>query len=204
MGIRQRREREKLEVREAILSAARDIALNEGWPAVTMRKVADRIEYSPPIIYEHFASKESMLTALMRYGFAQLLVAVQSAYDRAPDPESGLMSIAEAYWDFAWRFPELYQVMTGLGGVPFCAEGHAVEADAVFVYVLRVVQHILERMGATVSEQQAEDMVKLLWSTAHGLVALSMSKGMDVSLTHGKPLLRLAVQDALAAWRARK
>ena len=56
-------------MKQAILAAARDIAAQEGWQAVTIRKVADRIEYSPPMIYEHFENKDAVLLELMREGF---------------------------------------------------------------------------------------------------------------------------------------
>ena len=69
MGTKQRREREKQEVREGILAGAREIALQEGWQAVTIRKVAERIEYSPPTIYEYFENKEAILLELLRQGF---------------------------------------------------------------------------------------------------------------------------------------
>jgi AcrR family transcriptional regulator len=56
-------------MKQAILAAARDIAAQEGWQAVTIRKVADRIEYSRPMIYEHFENKDAVLLELMREGF---------------------------------------------------------------------------------------------------------------------------------------
>jgi len=69
MGIEERRDRERQEMKQAILAAARDIAAQEGWQAVTIRKVADRIEYSPPMIYGHFENKDAVLLELMREGF---------------------------------------------------------------------------------------------------------------------------------------
>lgn len=136
MGIRQRRERERQQPRQGILLAARDIAAQEGWQAVTMRKVADRIEYSPPTIYEHFPSKEAILSDLMRQGFRLLLVELQTVHAAAHDSEAALLAMARVYWNFAWEYPELYQVMHGLDGVPFCSDEAAAndlldEADLV-------------------------------------------------------------------------
>jgi AcrR family transcriptional regulator len=65
MGSQQRRERERQAIRQSILSAARQIAIEEGWQTVTTRKVADRIEYSQPTIYEYFDNKEAILMALV-------------------------------------------------------------------------------------------------------------------------------------------
>src|SRR3954463_6957471 len=120
MGTKERRDRERQELRQAILTASRDIAAREGWQAVSIRKVAERIEYSPPTIYEHFTSKEALLLELMREGFRLLMERVQAGSSSAAAPEARIMAVARAYWDFAWDYPELYQVMHGLGGVPFC------------------------------------------------------------------------------------
>src|ERR1700756_5705553 len=87
MGIKQRREREKQEVRQGILTAAREIARQEGWQSVTVRKVADRIEYSPPTIYEYFESKEDILIELLREGFRQLAAALKAVWEVTEDPE---------------------------------------------------------------------------------------------------------------------
>ncbi len=127
MGIKERRDRERQELKQAILAAAREIAASEGWQAVTIRRVADRIEYSPPTIYEHFASKEAILLDLTREGHRTLLAAIEAAQPTG-DPASGLIAAGHAYWEFAWTYPELYQVMHGLGGVQFCAEDAATAA----------------------------------------------------------------------------
>jgi AcrR family transcriptional regulator len=202
MGIRQRRERERREVRQAIFTAARDIALKEGWPSVTIRKIADRIEYSPPTIYEHFESKEAILVALLRQGFALLLEELRTAYDSALDPESGLLKLADAYWDFAWQHPELYQVMTGLGGVPFCAEGEPEEARAVYIFAVEVLQKVVTSLNVDVGDLRA--VFEMIWGTAHGLISLAMTEGLLENPPHGKQLLQRAIHDFLAGWKAQR
>src|SRR5437763_6912307 len=128
MGIKQRRESERQEIRQemrqSILSAARQIAAEEGWQAVTTRKVAERIEYSKPSIYEYFENKEAMLLALLRSGYQQLVTVMQEAVASTDDPEARLLAMTEAYWHFAFRSPELYQVMHGLAGISFGRYGH--------------------------------------------------------------------------------
>ena len=99
MGIRQRREREKQEVRQSILTAAREIALQDGWQSVTIRKVAERIEYSPPTIYEYFASKDDILLELHREGFRQLAAALKAARESTEDREERLLKMSEVYWN---------------------------------------------------------------------------------------------------------
>src|SRR5882672_7396271 len=67
-----RRERERLQMRGRLLDAARRIASEEGWQAVTIRRIADRLEYSSPILYQHFSGKDALLWELVREGFREL------------------------------------------------------------------------------------------------------------------------------------
>ncbi len=94
MGSKQRRQRERQELRQAILAAARDIAAREGWQAVTIRKVAEAIEYTPPIIYEYFASKEALLFELLREGFWQVGQIIQAIQARGGPAENVLAQVA--------------------------------------------------------------------------------------------------------------
>src|SRR5947209_18721130 len=115
MGIKQRREREKQEVRQGIRTAAPEIARQEGWQSVTIRKVAERIEYSPPTINKYFENKEDILLELLREGFRQLSAALRRAWESTEDPEQRLMNIVETYWQFPMSQPEVYRVMKSLG-----------------------------------------------------------------------------------------
>ncbi len=106
MGIKQREgKRERQEIRQSILSAAQAIAAEEGWQAVTTRKVAERIEYSQPTIYEYFENKEAILLALLRYGYERLLAVMQVAATSTDDPEEKLLAVSDAYWDFLFTLP---------------------------------------------------------------------------------------------------
>ncbi len=86
--------------------------------------MAERIEYSQPTIYEYFENKEGMLLALLRSGYQQLVTVMQEAFASTDDPEARLLAMTEAYWDFAFRSPELFQVMHGLAGISFGRYGH--------------------------------------------------------------------------------
>ena len=113
MGVRERRQREREELRRAILDAAREIASGEGWSAVTIRRVAEKIEYSPPVIYEHFSSKEEIVIALLREGFRRMLAAMRAARDAQKDPDEALLAIGQAYWSFSAAHPEMHLGMHG-------------------------------------------------------------------------------------------
>lgn len=113
MGVRERRDRERQEMHQAILSAAQEIASREGWQALTIRRVAEKIEYSPPTVYEHFQSKEQIVIELMRGGFRQMLEDMRVARDAHSDPVEAMVGMGKAYWEFAVRRPEMHLGMHG-------------------------------------------------------------------------------------------
>ena len=215
MGTKERRDRERQELRQAILRASRDIAAQEGWQSVSIRKVAERIEYSPPTIYEHFSSKEGLLLELMREGFRLLMERVQAGSSSAAAPADRIRAVALAYWDFAWDYPELYQVMHGLGGVPFCFDAGAEagecapspsdpaqfspEAKAVFQFTMDALKDLVG--GGKQNCEEREASVHILWATLHGLVALTMAGRIDGGRAQAADLVERAVRAFLASQR---
>jgi AcrR family transcriptional regulator len=169
---------------------------------MTIRGVAERIEYSPPTIYEHFASKDALLVELMREGFRLLMERVRAVTGTAGEPAARVRGIALAYWEFAWEYPELYQVMHGLGGVPFCVEetasaGAPPEAKELFAFAMDAVK-ALNRVPAPDCDD-IEASVHMLWATLHGLVALTMAGRIDTDYARAAGLIERAVRDFLAA-----
>ncbi|MCU0491702.1 MAG: TetR/AcrR family transcriptional regulator [Chloroflexaceae bacterium] len=200
MGTRERREREKQELRGRILAAARSIAAHEGWQAVSIRRIADAIEYSPPIIYEFFASKEALLLELIREAEQLLLDSLRAARATSDDPEAALLAMARAYWDFAWSYPELYQVMHGMDGVPFC---DSLEDDTIGQEIFEEVYAALSLvLPATPAQQLAmDDLVQILWATLHGIVSLTMVSNLEGGREANFRLVDLATQALIVGWR---
>jgi AcrR family transcriptional regulator len=194
----QRRERERQELRQAILTAARTIAARDGWQAVTIRKVAEAIEYTPPVIYEYFKSKHDLLLALLIEGCRQLTQSLQQAQTEDASPEDLLLQVALAYWDFAFTTPELYQVMHGLGGVPFGTDETPKEAREAFAALRNAVCRVLDAHG--VQRPDIDGDVDLFWSTLHGLITLTMAGRMKGGVPRAFPLVERAVQNLLRAW----
>ena len=119
MGIAERKIRQKEEVRASILNAAWELVEKEGWQALSIRKIADAIEYSVPVIYDHFQNKEAILFEFTKKGFQCLGDNLLKARDRYETPEQQLQAMAYAYCDFALHNKEYYQLMYGLG-MPSC------------------------------------------------------------------------------------
>lgn len=198
MGSSQRRERERQELRQAILTAARTIAAKDGWQAVTIRKVANAIEYTPPVIYEYFDSKHDLLLALLIEGCRQLTHDLQQAQTGDASPEDLLLQVALAYWHFAFTAPELYQVMHGLGGVPFGTAETPKEAREAFAAMRNAVCRVLDAHG--VQRPDIDGDVDIFWSTLHGLITLTMAGRMKGGAPRAFPLVERAVQNLLRAW----
>jgi AcrR family transcriptional regulator len=202
MSIKQRREREKLEVRQGILMAAREIARHDGWQSVTIRKVAERIEYSPPTIYEYFESKEDILLELLREGFRQMAATLKTVRDSTEDPEQCLLNMVEAYWNFAMSYPELYQVMNGLGGVPFdCIEKPPAARES-FITTQEALADWAQAKGVDIPDM--EGAVEIIRSLVHGLISLTMVDRVHGGESRAKQLVQRAMRDMFVAWSTRR
>jgi AcrR family transcriptional regulator len=110
----ERRQKEKEEMKQRILDAARKIASKEGWHALTIRKIADEIEYTPPIVYEHFQNKEDLIREIVYSGFHMLAEEFSRTRKAETDPEKLIKMLSLIHWDFAFANVELYQLMFSL------------------------------------------------------------------------------------------
>jgi AcrR family transcriptional regulator len=108
-AISDRRERERAHRHQLIITAARELAETEGWEAVTTRRLAERVEYSQPVLYSHFNGKEAIVSAVAMDGFVELADHLRRA--RLAAPEESLRALARAYLTFATERPALYQAM---------------------------------------------------------------------------------------------
>jgi AcrR family transcriptional regulator len=192
----ERRRREHAAVRGRILAAAVALAHEEGWPNVTLRQIADRIEYTHPAIYRYFATKKELLRALVRHGLQLFTADLEAARASALNPRAALFALAAAHWAFAWHYPELYQVMHGLGGVAFCSANTLEDGRRAGAPAIASVEALLTHED--IEPHEVERKVVLLWSTIHGLITLTMAGRF--SQAEGEALALQAVRDALVAW----
>jgi len=110
----ERRQKEKEEIKQKILEAAKTIACREGWGALTIRKIADEIEYTPPIVYEYFENKEDLIREIVYSGFYMMNEKFLEARNAATDPKKLIESVSIIFWDFAFGNKELYRLMFSL------------------------------------------------------------------------------------------
>jgi AcrR family transcriptional regulator len=173
MGVAERRAREKTQLRQEILDAAREIFATEGYEALTMRRVAEKIEYSPTAIYLHFKDKAELVQAICDELFTGLVRRLQDLSRKHLNPLEYLDAGLRAYIDFGLKHPSHYFV-TFIGGrsVNYQFEGSA-------------GQQAFEFLRQTVARCSAEGLIRKvdvdataqsLWMAVHGLVALLISE----------------------------
>ncbi|TDQ52299.1 TetR/AcrR family transcriptional regulator [Actinorugispora endophytica] len=110
-AIKERRERERAQRHQLIITAARELAEAEGWEAVTTRRLAERVEYSQPVLYSHFRGKDAIVRAVAIDGFGELAAHLRRARSAAPEPRQALHAVCRAYLGFATERPALYRAM---------------------------------------------------------------------------------------------
>ena len=174
MGSKDRILRLKEETRVNILDASLDIVKEEGWQALSMRKIADKIEYTAPIIYEYFANKEAILMELTRKGFLILARDMKAAKEKHRLPAKQIEAMWLAYWNFAFTQKEFYQLMFGVD-VNCCEMAQIMpEAEEPFNIVTEVIQEIMA------SQNPSEDDICVkyytYWSVIHGLISINLTR----------------------------
>lgn len=200
MGSKERRAREQHERHAHILEAAYAIAVEQGsWRKITVRAVADRIEYTHPTIYESFPNKDAILRELLALGFARLHDALEAASTSEHAPNR-LHAIAGAYWRFAFREPVLYDLMHTLEGVPFGTSETPPAARAAFAVLRDAVAAVLPTNTAQQVDLDGE--TDLLWSMLHGLLTLTLSGRMAHGYDRATHLLQCAIDNLIRAWRS--
>jgi AcrR family transcriptional regulator len=183
MGVKERREREKSETRDKILDAARELFVTEGFEGVSMRKVAEKIEYSPTAIYVHFADKQELFRELCHQDYARLAEVFQSSV-MSTDPMERLKQIGAIYIDFGTRYPNHYKFMFMTPHPPHEPDevdremmGNP-EMDA-YAFLKWAVQQGIDA-GCFREELTDSDLIsQTVWAGVHGVISLQIAKGRD-------------------------
>jgi AcrR family transcriptional regulator len=177
MGSKDRIQRLKDETRCKILDASLAIVKEEGWAALSMRKIADKIEYTAPIIYEYFSNKDAILTELTRIGYLKLAEQMKEAEQKHTDPAEQLKSMWLAYWNFAFEEKELYQVMYGVE-VNCCVMENACPDMQVPSNMLwdKIAEVIPEEMR---TDEYIDIKYYTFWSVVHGLISINMTNRLS-------------------------
>lgn len=184
MGLHERRQREKENIRASILDAAFSLAKTEGWASLSMRKIADAIEYSAPVVYDYFENKEAILYEISLNGYNCLHIELLKAQREYEAPDEQLKAIVDAYWKFAFKNKEYYQLMFGLG-MQCSGKGMMKEEFSSFQNMLyECTYEIIKKNGSNLDN--ACHMSHALFSAVHGLISIMMMRNDDIPSTMNK------------------
>ena len=168
MSVQERKARERADRERLIVATARELAEQQGWDAVTTRRLAERIEYSQPVLYSHFRGKREIIGAVALEGAAELAAAVRAAASAAHGTRERVAALAYAYLDFAARNPALYDAIFQLdGGLAFAREDTPEPLKDAFAALLETLEEVA---GDGV---QPGLFTEVFWASLHGLATLA-------------------------------
>jgi AcrR family transcriptional regulator len=208
MGSKERRQREKEGTRQRILDAARELFVEHGYDAVTMRKLAERIEYSPTAIYVHFADKAALMRELSICDFQAFAEAFQTAPPH-PDPACRLQQLGRTLVRFAQEHKNQYRLLFMTERPAPTEDGPDAEQMAAKpeqdAYTLLMMAVASARdAGIVHPDWDLDTVAQTFWGSLHGLVALHLVMPTPRGRVTLKPLLPLsdtAMALLLAAFR---
>lgn len=176
MGVTERRKREKIALRQEILDAARDLFAKEGYESVSMRRIAEKIEYSPTTIYLYFQDKKELIEEICQQSFALLAKKLEKVAAGGGDPVERLKAGLQAYVAFGIEHPDHYRV-----SLMRTHELHEFK-DMAQSPGMQCFQHLVKAVAACVQagrfrETEVLAVSQALWCVIHGLVAAQISHG---------------------------
>jgi AcrR family transcriptional regulator len=177
-GPKQRREREKEALRQVILDAARELFVKEGYENVSMRRIADKIEYSPTTIYLYFEDKAALLFAVCEETFAKLAKRMESISRKSTDPVETLKRGCRAYVEFGLKYPNHYRVTfinhpdLHLGRENYLREGSM---------GMRCYSQLRANVEECIKQKRfrhgdLEALTQMMWAGGHGVASLLITK----------------------------
>ena len=173
MGIAERKSKEKRELKNQILEAAKELFISQGVDHTSIRNIAEKIEYSPATIYLYFKDKDDILHELHTQGF-QELARRMAVLQAVGNPLERLKALGRVYLDFAHMNAEMYDLMF-IARAPMqylekIDEEHWTEGKRAFDYLRDTVAECIEK--GHFRGHQADALSFLIWSCVHGMVAL--------------------------------
>jgi AcrR family transcriptional regulator len=177
MGIRERHERDRETVRRAILDAARELFVADGYQNVSLRKIAERIEYSPAAIYSYFPSKDDIFFALAEEGFALLHGNHNRTIDlEALAPLDRVRAMFLGLYEFSVAHPEYFALMFVDRTVPRISKEYErfAVAHEMKARLMNEVQRLVEA-GTFAKSLHPSTVFRLLMVAVVGVAVLRLS-----------------------------
>jgi|WetSurMetagenome_2_1015567.scaffolds.fasta_scaffold00162_33 AcrR family transcriptional regulator len=173
MGLIERKERQKDSLRRQILDAAREILLKEGAAKLSMRKIADCIEYSPTTIYLYFKNKNEILYCLCEEALERLYKIMDASGSDETTHILRLRASMRAFIDFGFNEPDRYKIIFMSEISRYVSAAVFLEKDKIGGRILGIVRQRLENaLSDSGCGLDPEDAFQALWANCHGIVSL--------------------------------
>ena len=174
MGILERKERDKQEMRLMILETAKEVFIEEGFEKASIRAIAEKIEYSPATIYLYYKDKNELFFAVHELGFDKLLEEMRDAIEGITDPFEELRRRGYAYMKFAFENPEMYDLMFILNAPmdTLKEEENWNSGHKCFALLCETLQRGIDAKQLKLKEVEIAAMS--IWSFMHGMVSLKI------------------------------
>jgi AcrR family transcriptional regulator len=183
MGIAERKEREKMEMRERIIEAATRMFIEDGYEKTSIRNIAEQIEYSPATIYLYFKDKDELFFAIHEIGFQMLFREIEITGD-IKNPLERLHKIGQIYIEFALKNPEYYDLMF-IMRAPINALKEKKGDDqcwktgeSTFYFLLNTITECIQQ--GLIRSKDPVIAAMYTWSAVHGLVSLHIRNRYQV------------------------
>ncbi len=192
MGVSERRIRERLDTRQSILTVARELFLEKGFEATTIRNIAEKIEYSPSVIYQYFKDKNEIFYTIHSDAFSELIRYMRVS-EMHKNPVDQLIALGEIYIKFALDNPGLYDLMfimeAPIDFLNYLEDSNWIEGKMAFDYLKSVISSCIRE--GFIKESDLESLSYLIWSTVHGLVTISIRKrGLRIGLSDPETIIQ--------------
>ncbi|MFF1568321.1 TetR/AcrR family transcriptional regulator [Streptomyces sp. NPDC058293] len=168
MSVQERKQRERAARERLIVATARELAEQQGWDAVTTRRLAESIEYSQPVLYSHFRGKREIIGAVALEGATEMAVALRAATAAADGPRERVVALARGYLDFAERNSAVYDALFQLdGGLAYAQEDTPEPLKNAFAALVEV-------LGEVAGDGVHPGLfTEVFWAALHGIATLT-------------------------------
>lgn len=174
MGITERKELEKTELRKKILDAAAEIIRSEGIAKLSIRKIGVKIDYSPSIIYHYFKNKEEIINLIIEDGYGKILKMLQEALPKMESPKLSIVSMFREYIKLVLEMPDYYQDVL-FRGDGICSprmkvlEKGVSKRNQTFGYLVSIIEQGMEAGEFEILD--SEVTAQVIWCSTFGLLS---------------------------------
>lgn len=190
--IEKKRQLKKLAIRQIILDTAKEIAAKEGWQQLTIRKICTQINYSAPIVYQHFESKEMILNCIREEGMTEMQAKIEQLQSKITEPSKQLVAYALAFWHFSVAHPEIYQVMFNLQGAICKNEAKSSPVDHIHHCYKVAIKKLNTK--ANTSNKELLSLLDYYIAIIHGFIALNMVKKIKSGVDKGEQVFNMSLK----------